>query len=197
MRGADGAIDHVFLKDGQVTWHVIGEGEAQGICGSGLIDLIAVLRRTGDIDESGKLTCGPEYRMGDTQVVLTQRDVREVQLAKGAICAGICLLAEQLGVSLEDVKQVTIAGAFGNYMDPLSACDIGLIPVQLRSKTRPVGNAAGEGAKFVLESRGAWERAQHLARKADFLELATLPVFQDTFVDSMEFPELEEETAVC
>ena len=197
MRGADGAVDHVYLENGQVTWHVIGDGEAQGICGSGLIDLIAVLRRTGDIDESGKLTCGKEYRLGETRVVLTQRDVREVQLAKGAICAGICLLAEQLGVSLEDVKQVTIAGAFGNYMDPQSACDIGLIPLQLRSKTRPVGNAAGEGAKFVLESRDAWERAQMLARKADFLELATLPVFQDTFVDSMEFPELLEEATVC
>ena len=191
MRGADGAVDHVYLEDGAVKWHVIGEGEAKGICGSGLIDLLCVLRRTGDIDETGKLLCGGAYRLGDTQVVLTQRDVREVQLAKGAISAGICLLARQLGVQLRDIQYVDIAGAFGNYMDPDSACDIGLIPVELRSKTRPVGNAAGEGAKLALTDRSAWERAEALARKAEFLELATLPEFQDAFVDAMEFPELD------
>ena len=191
MRGADGAVDHVYLENGAVKWHVIGEGEAKGICGSGLIDFMSVLRRTGDIDETGKLLCGSEYRLGDTQVVLTQRDIREVQLAKGAISAGISLLAEQLGVSLEDIRKVDIAGAFGNYMDPNSACDIGLIPVELRHKTRPVGNAAGEGAKLALMDRDAWQRAEDLARKADFLELATLPDFQDAFVEAMEFPELD------
>ena len=191
MRGADGAVDHVYLENGAVKWHVIGEEAAKGICGSGLIDLLGVLRRTGDIDETGKLLCGTEYRLGDTQVVLTQRDIREVQLAKGAIAAGIRLLAERLGVALEDIRKVNIAGAFGNYMDPNSACDIGLIPVELRHKTCPVGNAAGEGAKLALLDRGAWERAENLARKAEFLELATLPGFQDAFVEAMEFPELD------
>ena len=191
MRGAQGAVEHVTLENGRVTWQVIGGGPAKGICGSGLIDLVAVLRRTGTIDESGKLTCGDQYRLGDTDVVLTQRDVREVQLAKGAISAGIRLLAERLGISLEEICRVDIAGAFGNYMSPDSACDIGLIPQELRAKIRPVGNAAGEGAKLVLQNREAWHRAGVLAEQAEFLELASLPQFQDEFVDALEFPELE------
>ena len=101
------------------------------------------------------------------------------------------VLAGQLGVRLEDIREVDIAGAFGNYMDPDSACDIGLIPVELRNKTCPVGNAAGEGAKLALMDQSAWSRAETLARKANFLELATLPDFQDAFVDAMEFPELD------
>ena len=191
MRGAEGAVEHVFLEDGQVTWRVIGGGPAKGICGSGLIDLVAVLRRTGAIDESGKLADGDRYRLGDTEVVLTQRDIREVQLAKGAISAGIRLLAERLGISLEEIRRVDIAGAFGNYMSPESACDIGLIPQELRGKIRPVGNAAGEGAKLALQSREAWHRSGLLAERTEFLELASLPQFQDEFVDALEFPELE------
>lgn len=193
MRGAPGAVDHVtWAPDGGLTWSVIGDQGVKGICGSGLIDLVAALRHTGAVDESGRLTGGTDFRVGDTPVVLTQRDVREVQLAKGAISAGIRLLAQRLGVTLEDIQQVYIAGAFGSYMDPDSACDIGLIPAQLRGKILAVGNAAGEGARLALQSRAAWDRAQSLARQTEFLELASLPQFQDEFVDSLEFPELEE-----
>ena len=151
-----------------------------------------MLLRSGELDESGKLQSGPEYRIGDTDVVLTQKDIREMQLAKGAISAGIHLLAERLGIALTDIRRVCIAGAFGNYMDPNSACDIGLIPPELRSKVIPVGNAAGEGAQMVLQDRAAWARAERLARNAEFLELASLPQFQDEFVDQLEFPNWEE-----
>ena len=192
MRGAEGAVEHVWLENGEVKWKVIGGGKAIGICGSGLIDLVAVLLRSGELDESGKLQSGPEYRIGDTDVVLTQKDIREMQLAKGAISAGIHLLAERLGIALTDIRRVCIAGAFGNYMDPNSACDIGLIPPELRSKVIPVGNAAGEGAQMVLQDRAAWARAERLARNAEFLELASLPQFQDEFVDQLEFPNWEE-----
>lgn len=191
MRGAEGAVDHVWLENGQVRWSVIGGGKAIGICGSGLIDLVAVLLRSGELDESGKLQSGPAYRLGDTDVELTQRDIREVQLAKGAISAGIRLLAQRLDIRLEDIQRVCIAGAFGNYMDPERACDIGLIPPELREKVIPVGNAAGEGAKMVLQDRSAWDRAEALARRSEFLELAALPQFQDEFVDQLEFPEWE------
>lgn len=190
MRGAPGAVDHVSLEDGRIVWSVVGGGEAKGICGSGLIDLIAVLRKTGDIDESGRLTAGADYRLGDTAVVLTQKDVREVQLAKAAVAAGIRLMAGRLGVELEEICRVTVAGAFGSYMDADSACDIGLIPDELRGKICAVGNAAGEGAKQVIRRRDAWDRAQRLARQAEFLELASIPEFQDEFVNELEFPEL-------
>ena len=192
MRGAEGAVEHVWLENGEVKWRVIGGGKALGICGSGLIDLVAVLLRSGELDESGKLRSGSQFRLGDTDVVLTQKDIREMQLAKGAISAGIHLLAERLGINLTDIRRVCIAGAFGNYMDPNSACDIGLIPPELRSKVIPVGNAAGEGAKMVLQNRVDWARAGRLARKAEFLELASLPQFQDEFVDQLEFPDWEE-----
>lgn len=190
MRGANGAVDHVFWENGRLAWSVIGGGEAQGLCGSGLIDLIAVLRQTGDIDESGYLTAGPVYQLENTKVFLTQKDIRQVQLAKGAICAGICLLAEKYGTTLENIRQVHIAGAFGSSMNPDSACRIGLIPGPLRSKIRAVGNAAGEGAQMVLRDRNVWDLAERLARQAEFLELGTLPEFQDAFVDALEFPEL-------
>ena len=193
MRGMPGAIDRVRLEDGQLRWHVIGDCAPVGICGSGLIDLIAALRACGEIDESGKLASGAEYRLEGTDVVLTQRDVREVQLAKAAICAGIELLVGRLGVTLEEIGQVHLAGAFGNYMNPDNACAIGLIPMELREKIRSIGNAAGEGAKRVLLEKNAWERASQLARQAEFLELASLGSFQDTFVDALEFPEMEGE----
>ena len=192
MRGAEGAVEHVWLENGEVKWKVIGGGKAIGICGSGLIDLVAVLLRSGQMDEGGKLQTGSLYQLGDTDVVLTQKDIREMQLAKGAISAGIQLLAERLGIQLSDIQRVCIAGAFGNYMDPNSACDIGLIPPELRSKVIPVGNAAGEGAKMVLQDQAAWDRAERLARKAEFLELASLPQFQDAFIDNLEFPDWEE-----
>ncbi|MDD6201259.1 MAG: ASKHA domain-containing protein [Firmicutes bacterium] len=189
MRGGFGAVDHVRLENGEIRWSVIGDTQPRGICGSGLIDLAAVLLRTGHMDESGRLE-GGEFRLGDTGVVLTQKDVRQLQLAKAAICAGIRLLARRLGAAPEDIDQVCVAGAFGTFMDPDSACRIGLIPGVLRKKIRPVGNAAGEGAKLVLWNRHRWESARRLARQAEFLELATVPDFQDAFVDELEFPEI-------
>lgn len=190
MRGAPGAVDHVWLENGELHWSVIGNTEAVGICGSGLIDLVAVLRRLGHIDESGRLEKGASFRLGNTEVVLTQKDIRQVQLAKAAISAGIRLLAQRSGVDLDDIDIVCAAGAFGTFMDPNSACDIGLIPKELQKKIHPVGNAAGEGAKLVLQNRRCWDSARRLARKTEFLELASIPDFQEVFVDELEFPEL-------
>ncbi len=189
MRGAPGAVDHVWLRGGEMGWSVIGGGEAIGVCGSGLIDWIAALRKAGRIDSSGRAPEGP-FALGDTAVCLTQRDIRQVQLAKAAISAGILLLARHLGISMEDIQNVYLAGAFGTFLDPDSACTIGLIPGCLRSKLRPIGNAAGEGAKLALQARSAWDSAARLARKAEFLELASSPDFQDVFVDQLEFPPL-------
>ena len=120
MRGAEGAVDHVFLKDGVVTCHVIGDKPSIGLCGSGLLDLIAVLLETGTIDEMGHLE-GGSYTLCDN-VVLTQKDVREVQLAKAAIRSGIELMAKKLGKDIDSIRRVLLAGAFGNYLSPASAC---------------------------------------------------------------------------
>ena len=187
MRGADGAIDHAWLEDGALRWHVIGEGPAKGICGSGLVDLVAALLESGGIDGTGRLATGNRYDIGDTGIYLTQKDVREMQLAKAAMAAGLRLMAERMGVKLEDIEEVDIAGAFGNYIDPDSACAIGLIPAGLRRKIVPMGNAAGAGAKLALTDARAWAEAETLARTTEFLELATLPEFQDEFVEQLNF----------
>lgn len=204
MRGADGAIDHVFTgADGSIGYSVVGGGEAQGICGSGLLDAVAVLLELGVVDETGRfdpdgpaalgLADGkPAYYFNDT-VCLTQSDIREVQLAKAAIAAGIRLLCDRLGVAIGDIEQVLIAGAFGNYMSPDSACAIGLLPKILREKIIPVGNAAGEGAKLAVREDFQFELASRLAGEVEFLELANDPRFQDIFVDELSFDSDEEE----
>lgn len=207
MRGAEGAIEHAQLVEGRLEYKVIGGVRPTGICGSGLIDLIACLLDAGMIDESGKLMEDPQvvqidentkaaYLLADPSesgngkpVYLSQKDIREVQLAKGAIAAGIALLAKQMGITLEEIEQVYIAGAFGNYMDPRGACRIGMLPGILKDRIIPVGNAAGEGAKLALLSKEELARAERLARHTEFLELAALPEFQDQFVDELEFPE--------
>lgn len=190
MRGAEGAVDHVFVKNGKITYHVIGEGKALGLCGSGLLDLISVLLETGVLDASGYLE-GKQYTLCEN-VDLTQKDVREVQLAKAAIRAGIELLAEQMGATVGDIQRVYLAGAFGNYLTPASACRIGMIPSVLEHRILPIGNAAGEGAKLCAISKKEFQYSKSLAATSEFLELAHLPQFQDRFVDALAFSEVDE-----
>ena len=189
MRGAPGAIDHVTLEGGLLRYHVIGEGEAVGLCGSGLLDLIACLLKTGDIDESGRMEDGDIYHIGNTKVYLTQKDVREVQLAKAAIRAGIELMCQAMGVNVEDIQQVLLAGAFGNYLDPQSACEIGMIPPALLERIHPIGNAAGEGARLAVLRESEFEYGKKLATETEFLELASMPEFNDCYVDCLCFEE--------
>jgi len=190
MRGAPGAVDHVTVKDGVISYHVIGDVPTKGLCGSGLLDLVAALLDTEVLDESGYLE-DKEYTLCEN-VTLTQKDIREVQLAKAAIRAGIELLCEKLGVEVQDIRQVFLAGAFGSFMDPRSACRIGMIPPVLLDKISAIGNAAGEGAKLCALSRAEYDYSKQLAANTEFLELASLPQFQDRYVDALEFEEEEE-----
>ncbi len=191
MRGAPGAVDHITLENGVIQHHVIGETYGIGLCGSGLLDLVAVLLDAGILDESGYLE-DKEYHLEGTDVILTQKDVREVQLAKAAIRAGIELLAQQMDVHVADIQKVYLAGAFGNYLNPASACRIGMIPPVLIDRIIPIGNAAGEGAKMCALSRAEFEYSKSLAEHTEFLELASLPDFQDCYVDALQFEEEEE-----
>ena len=189
MRGAAGAVDHVTVENGKLTYSVIGGGEPKGLCGSGLLDLVAALLDTGVIDESGRMESG-DFSLCDN-VTLTQKDVREVQLAKAAIRAGIELLCAHLGRRPEDIRAVLLAGAFGSYMNPASACRIGMIPPVLLEKIQSIGNAAGEGAKLCALSEREYAYSQTLAANTEFLELASMPDFQDCYVDALEFVEEE------
>lgn len=186
MRGSTGAIDHVYLEDGKLRLHVIGDVRPTGICGSGLLDAVYCLLKTGHIDASG--------RMKDTyyftpEVFLTPKDVRELQLAKAAIAAGVQLLCKHRGVALTDIQELLLAGAFGSYLNPVSACGIGLLPGALLDRIRPIGNAAGQGAQIAALNIHEFERGRKLAETADFLELALSPDFQDVYVDELSFEE--------
>ena len=198
MRGMSGAIDHIKADGTNLVCHVIDDVKAVGICGSGLMDAIAAGLDIELIDESGKIDEDFDYvyRQEDTNllafklrdgVYLSQKDVREVQLAKGAIAAGIELMAEKLGIQVSDIKKIMIAGAFGNYMDPHSACRIGMLPIELEDRIEMIGNAAGEGSRIATLNIDEFERAQTIREKVEFLELASSPNFQDTFVDNLLF----------
>ena len=219
MRGAEGAIDHVSLKDGKFAYSVIGGGKPIGICGSGLIDLMSELVRTGLVESAGRLLPPDEidteegksladyiieyegqraFLLADGDVsgtgealVFTQKDIREVQLAKGAMAAGIQMMCQRLGIVTDDIKTVMIAGAFGSYMSPASACGIGLIPPELEEEVMAIGNAAGQGAKLCVLSIDEYKRAADISKKIEYLELAADPAFQDVFVDELEFPSEE------
>jgi uncharacterized 2Fe-2S/4Fe-4S cluster protein (DUF4445 family) len=190
MRGAAGAVDHVWVENGEVRHSVIGGGEAVGLCGSGLMDLVAVLLQIEEMDETGRLE-EEDYTIPGTTVTLTQKDVREVQLAKAAIRAGIELMCRKRGITPEDIQKVYLAGAFGSFMNPASACAIGMIPPCLLDKIQSIGNAAGTGACACALSRGAYGYSSRLAEKAEFLELASMVEFNDCYVDCLLFEEEE------
>ncbi len=203
MRGAAGAVDHVRYRDGAWTYTTIGDAAPVGLCGSGLIDLVAELRKAGKISENGHLESGqevpsrfvlvpPEKSGNGKGVYLTQKDVGEVQLAKAAIAAGIRLLMEELAVTEEAIEKVYLAGAFGNYMNPKSAAVIGMLPYSLSDRILPVGNAAGEGAKLALLNAKERREMDDLVQNIGFVELAVSPEFQDCFVEELLFPELPE-----
>lgn len=188
MRGSAGAIDHVSVENGEIWTHVIGGGEALGICGSGLLDGAACLLKQGLIDETGRLK---ETYYFTSRVFLNQRDIRELQLAKAAIAAGIQILCQKKGIQTGDIERVLIAGAFGNYLDPASACAIGMLPQELLDRITSIGNAAGEGARIVAVNEAQFERSRRLAERTEFTELALDMGFQEVYVDEMGFPEVE------
>lgn len=189
MRASVGAIDHVWIENGKIAYSVIGGTAAQGICGSGLVDAVATGLELGWINKRGKiLTKDHILKLTDT-VCLTQEDIRQVQLAKGAIQAGISLLAVEMGVEIDAIQSVQLAGAFGSFVNPESACRIGLLPEPLLGRIEGVGNAALAGAKMLALDPTLLPLSQELTEKVEFMELASLPSFPKTFAKAMLFRE--------
>ncbi|MBX7208252.1 MAG: ASKHA domain-containing protein [Verrucomicrobiaceae bacterium] len=189
MRASTGAISEVHVQDGRIVCHVLGGAEPRGLCGSGLVDAVAACLELGPIVPSGRMMTGNSVMLAPP-VVLTQGDVRELQLAKGAIAAGLELLAEQLGAALDDLHALHLAGAFGNYINRTSARRIGLLNVAA-DRIRPVGNSALLGAKMALfdlpREDGSFTA---LLGKVRHVPLNEHPRFQDVYVDNMGFPKL-------
>ena len=187
MRAATGAISEVRAEDGKLHCHVLGNVAPRGICGSGLVDAVAASLELGWIKPSGRLADGESLLLAEP-VSLNQWDVRELQLAKGAIAAGLRILLEQWGATKDDLAQIYLAGAFGNYINQASARRIGLLDFPA-DKVKPSGNTALLGAKLALfslkEHHGAYPE---ILGKVRHVSLNEAEGFQDTFVEEMGFP---------
>ena len=184
MRSAPGAIDRVWNENGALRCHVIGGGEAVGICGSGLVDAAAAALEAGLLDGRGRLT-GGVLPLSDG-VTLSQEDIRRFQLAKGAIAAGIGILQRYLGA--EKIERVLLAGAFGSFLNPDSAVTVGLLPPEVRGRISAVGNAAGSGARMLACQPELLQETERLCRKIEFVELSAAPDFPRAFARQMRFP---------
>ena len=204
MRAAPGAIEHVRLSGEKLEYQTIGGEPPVGICGSGLLDVVAQLRLNGVIDGTGRMGTHPRVRKrnGISEFVLveradqeaitvSQKDVRELQLAKAAIRLGIRSLAEAEGLAEDAIEEMIIAGAFGTFIDVESAITIGMLPPLPLDCIRQVGNAAGTGARLALISRSRRLQAQQIALRDGYIELACIPDFHRKFAEasSMGVPE--------
>jgi len=199
MRAANGAIEHLRLVGDRIEYQTIGGGPAVGLCGSGILDTLAQLVQAGVVDSRGRM--GPHPRVRDEgrvrefilveqegnrpAITFTQKDVRELQLAKGAIRTGIEVLLGKNGLAADDIDRVIVAGAFGTYLDLASARAIGLLPGLPPDRFRQVGNAAGMGARMALLSRTRRAEAQAIAGRVHYIELAADPQFSQIFAWAM------------
>ena len=212
MPASRGAVDKVWLEGRRIRYSVIGNDRPVGLCGSGLIDALAILLKAGIIDENGTILSGQELPIlfrsyvfeveaedaaQSTEsslavhiapgVYITQEDIRKLQLAKGAIAAGIDILFKEYGCKPCDLDILTFAGGFGNYIDKASAAAIGLFPPELLDRAKEVGNAAGNGAVSAALSQEAWESALDISGKMRYIELASYPRFDEIYVEHMNF----------
>ncbi len=212
MRGSPGAIQNVEIEESKIKTDVINGGPPKGICGSGLVDAVAAMRRYEIITAVGRFApketlpaslrervqqgeTGPEFFLALPEessrpegVSLNRKDIGELQLAKGAICAGIKILLKQLNIEMEDLEEILLAGAFGNYLKSESAARIGLWPSYPVKKVKPVGNAAGIGAQMLLLSGDLREETIKLYREIEHINLAGEPDFVNEYSDAMMLP---------
>ena len=207
MRAESGAIDHVWMEDRTMRFSTIQNAPAKGICGSGIVELTALLVQAGALDEGGRLSSSAlqgisfvtlENGMravlladGRTRVTFSQKDVRELQLGKAAMRAGIETLLDSLSLGADQIDRVLLAGAFGAHLSPAALCGIGLLPSEFLDRTESVGNAAGEGAKIYARNFPSFLHSERLAQDTAYLELTLSPAFNDRFVDAIAFPSEE------
>ncbi len=203
MRAAPGAIEKVLIHDGQIKLQTIDGQPPVGLCGSGILDLIAQMRKAGILNNRGAITGagfetrlrpgenGPEFVLvgaaesGGAEVIFDRKDVTEIQLAKGAMRAGVEILLKKAGITAQQLDKVVIAGAFGTYLDVQSGMDIGMFPRLPRDHFLQVGNAAGTGARMALLSKQVRQQAIQVAQRVSYVELSSEPSFSGTFARSL------------
>ncbi len=211
--GIEGAIDRVSY-DGRLEISTIGGKRAVGICGSGIVDVVSMMLETGIVLKNGRikepeeilkthedlarrvvsidgvksfLLLGSEECEADSDIAITQKDIRELQTAKGAIAAGIRVLTAEAGIKMKDIDRVFLAGGFGRYMDIESAHTIGLIPAELAGKVTAIGNAAGAGALQALLSKKLYDKARDIKKRIKYIELSSSEEFMDQYIECMNF----------
>ena len=210
MRATDGAVEGIVLEGDKVELQIIGGNDLEplGLCGSGLIDAVAQLRLAGILNDGGAFKSEEElaahpladrltmhgdvraFRFAD-KVVLTQKDIREMQFAKGAISTGVETAMREMGWTVDDLDEVLLAGSFGSYINPESAKVIGLVPPVPVDKIKAIGNAASEGAKMALMSFREREVSFELPTWIEYLELSGVEDFNERFIGNLGFPALE------
>ncbi|MCQ5340139.1 MAG: ASKHA domain-containing protein [Candidatus Methanomethylicia archaeon] len=208
MRAASGAIEKVKIKENfDVEYITIDNEEPRGICGSGIIDAIAEMLRTGVIDTSGRIVLQDHKRIREGEngkefiiafkeetankeedIVITQDDIREIQKAKAAMYAGYMTLMRKASFKKEELSEIIIAGAFGSYIDPFSARLIGMIPELPISKISFLGNTAGSGARLCLKSMDYRKESEEIVEKMKYVELAAEPIFEEEYINAMYMP---------
>jgi uncharacterized 2Fe-2S/4Fe-4S cluster protein (DUF4445 family) len=212
MRAAPGAIERVQIKTEagvqRMRIQTIGDQPAVGLCGSGILDAIAEMLECGALDRRGALVgrhplvrsvdglnefvLAPAAQSGHGKdVLVTRRDVNEIQLAKGAIRAGIEILLAEAGIPAEEIRDFIVAGAFGTYISITSAVRVGMFPPLPESRFRQVGNAAGAGARQMLVSRQQRQLAQQIAARLEYIELSSHPNFTNEFSHRLFFPAID------
>jgi len=191
--GIPGAVDHIWVEEKRLNYHTIGEAEAAGICGSGIIDAVAALLENDTVDETGRMVL-PDLEINGqsaakiaTAVYVTQKDIRSVQLAKSAICAGVRTLLHVTGVSVFQVKAFYIAGGFGSFIDLKSAAAIGLFPAEMIDVARVIGNAAETGAAMLLQDQSLLHDLNSTLNGAVAIDLSANHYFMDQYVEGMCF----------
>lgn len=201
MRAKDGAVEHVELMNGKLTLHTIGNTKIKGICGSGIIALVAVLLETGALLPSGRLQpcddLADQIKLFNDQpafcyadgLLLTQQDIREIQLAKSAIRAGIDLILEAGGIGCEQLDAIYLAGGFGNYLQPKSMERIGLIPKNSALKIKFWGNTSVEGARLLLTDRNQRRFIERAMGSIQHLSLPSTQAFTQCYLKHLNFPE--------
>ncbi len=198
--GIPGAIDTVLADEGRLRWTSIEDKEPVGICGSGILDTVSALLSLGVVDSSGAMEeeylekgyCLVPGSNGRKDICFTQKDVRQIQLAKGAVAAGVQVLLEEWGCGAGDIAEVFLAGGFGNYLRPSSAIRTGLLPPETADSIIPAKNSAGLGAVRALLFKNEAPRIQAVTEQAEYIELSTDSRFQHHFMEQMLFPELGE-----
>jgi len=201
MRATEGAIEKVKIVGFSVDFQTIGDKPPIGLCGSGILDAVAQLREAGIVDQLGRLqehpcvrntkngqefVLVPKEKSGTGKdITLTEQDICEIQLAKGAIAAGMNILLTEANISWEEIDEVVIAGAFGSYIDVASAIKIGMFPPLPQERFSQVGNAAGVGAKLALISKKQRRLAAHIARKVEYVELTNHPRYPRIFANAL------------